>query len=387
MSGSRSDCAASSGSRSPRRPARSPIVSAAGSSTTKSRPRTRPHRRSAGAVAPPLPRALLARRRATGFVGRADALARLHALWSEVVAGEQRLAVVAGEPGIGKTRLLAEFAAMVQATGAGVLYGRAEEDALLPYQPFADALRGALEWGIAVPDPDTLAAIVPGLTHRSPRSAISPEDPPAGRLRLFEAVRGSLEAAATARPLLLALDDLHWADRPTLRLLAYLARRQLAPVLLLGAYRQTELTQATPLFELLADVRRDVAVEEITLEGLGSGEVAALLAQTMRRPPDEPLLARVHAQTAGNPFFVEELSGHLQASADVASRRRPDRDPGKHPASGRTPRSAAGKPDGRAPDRRRRARPRVRSRACRRDRRDGARPGAGRSWSTPSTAA
>lgn len=190
---------------------------------------------------------------------------------------------------------------------------------LLPYQPFADALRGALEWGIAVPDPDTLAAVVPGLMHRSPRSAISSEDPPAWRLRLFEAVRASVEAAATERPLLLALDDLHWADRPTLRLLAYLARRpQSAQVLLLGAYRHTELTQGAPLFDLIADLRRDIALEEITLHGLGSGDVATLLAQTMRQPPREPLLARVCAQTAGNPFFIEELSGHLRDSLDAA---------------------------------------------------------------------
>ena len=248
MSGSRSGCAASSGSRSRRRRARLPIVSAAASSTTPSRPPR--HRRQlarARAAAPPLPPALLARRRATGFVGRADALARLHALWGKVVVGEQRLAVVTGEPGIGKTRLLAEFAEAVHATGAAVLYGRAEEDALLPYQPFVDVLRGALEWGIAVPDPDTLATVVPGLARRSPRSAISPEEPLAGRLRLFEAVRGSVDAAATERPLLLALDDLHWADRPTLRLLAYLAKRlQPAPTLLLGAYRQTELTPGSP---------------------------------------------------------------------------------------------------------------------------------------------
>ena len=282
------------------------------------------------AAPPPLPRALLARRLRTEFVGRADVLARLQALWGEVVAGEQRLAVVAGEPGIGKTRLLAEFAATVQAAGAGVLYGRAEEDALLPYQPFADAVRGVLEWGLAVPDPDRLAAVVPALTHRSPRSASLSEEPPAGRLRLFEAVRGSVEAGATARPLLLALDDLHWADRPTLRLLAYLARRpQSAPVLLLGAYRQTELTQEAPLLELIADLRREVAVEEITLHGLDSGEVAPLLAQTMRRPPGEPLVARVCAQTAGNPFFIEEVSGHLQDSADAA----PDTDPAEIPTT------------------------------------------------------
>jgi DNA-binding SARP family transcriptional activator len=270
-------------------------------------------------AAPRLPHALLTRPLTTRFVGRAGALARLQALWAEVVVGEQRLAVVSGEPGIGKTRLLAEFAATVQATGARVLYSRAEEDALVPYQPFADALRGALEWGVALPDPEALAAVVPGLTHQPPRSATLSEEPPAGRLRLFDAVRGSVEAAATARPLLLALDDLHWADRPTLRLLAYLAKgRQPASSLLLGAYRQTEITQRAPLFELLADLRRDVAVEEITLDGLGSGDVAALLAQTMRQPPGELLVARVRAQTAGNPFYIEELFGHVHDPADAA---------------------------------------------------------------------
>ena len=211
-----------------------------------------------------------------------------------------------GEPGIGKTRLLAEFAEAVHATGAAVLYGRAEEDALLPYQPFVDALRGALEWGIAVPDPDTLATVVPGLAGRSPRSAISP-DAPAGRLRMFEAVRGVVDAAATERPLLLALDDLHWADRPSAATARVPGARRLqpAPVLLLGAYRQTELTPRDPLSDLLADLRRDVAVEEITLDGLGAGEVAALLAQTTaattrraagrpRAPADgrEPILHR-----------------------------------------------------------------------------------------------
>ncbi len=284
----------------------------------------------AGAPPPPLPRALLARRRGSGFVGRAEALAQLHALWGKVVVGEQRLAVVTGEPGIGKTRLLAEFAEAVHAAGAAVLYGRAEEDAWLPYQPFVDVLRGALEWGIAVPDRDTLATVVPGLARGSPRSAISPEEPLAGRLRLFEAVRGSVDAAATERPLLLALDDLHWADRPTLRLLAYVAKRlQPTPTLLLGAYRHTELIAGTPLFELLADLRRDVAVEEITLVGLGSGEVAALLAQTMRQPPDESLVARVRARTAGNPFFIEELSGRLQDSVDAV----PAADPLEIPAN------------------------------------------------------
>jgi tetratricopeptide (TPR) repeat protein len=259
------------------------------------------------------------RHRAIRFVGRADALARLHRLWGKVVAGEQRLAIVAGEPGIGKTRLLAEFAENVYAMGAGVLYGRAEEDALVPYQPFADVLRGALEWGIAVPDDNTLAAVVPGLSRSSGPSGISPEEPSAGRVRLFEAARGVFDVAATERPLLVALDDLQWADHATLRLLAYLTRMpQPAPVLFIGAFRQTEVAQRDPLLDQLPDLRRDVIADEITLHGLDCAEVAALLAQTMRQAPDERLVTRVQAKTAGNPFFIEELAGQLEDALGAA---------------------------------------------------------------------
>ena len=273
--------------------------------------------------APALPDVFAPRRFRTAFVGRARQLARLHQLWEGVVAGERRLALLAGEPGIGKTRLLAQFAASVCDLGAGVIYGRAEEDSLISYQPFVQAVRAALDWGVAPQDPEALAGIVPDLAHGSrPRSATTPEA--ASRLRMFEAACDVFDVAAAERPLLLALDDLHWADEPTLRLLAHLARRpQPAPVLLLGAYRQTELSAGGALAGLLADLGREIDVEELTLGGLASEDVAALLTQSSPQQPADRLAGRVRAKTAGNPFFIEELIRHMNDTADGALAAKP----------------------------------------------------------------
>ena len=268
-------------------------------------------------VGPRLPDVLAPRRFRTAFVGRATQLAWLHQLWEDVIAGERRLALLAGEPGIGKTRLLAEFAASVVELGAGVIYGRAEEDSLISYQPFVHAIRTARSTGESHRRTlDAVAGIVPDLAHGSrPPSPTTPEA--ASRLHMFEAACDVLDTAAAERRLLIALDDLHWADAPTLRLLAHLARRaQPAPVLLLGAYRQTELDSGAALAGLLADLRRDIAVEELTLGGLASEDVAALLAQSSRPQPVDRLAARVRAETAGNPFFIEELIRHMADTAD-----------------------------------------------------------------------
>ena len=269
-------------------------------------------------IAPPLPDSLAARRFRTAFVGRARQLAWLHQLWEDVVGGERRLALLVGEPGIGKTRLLAQFAASVCDLGAAVIYGRADEDALISYQPFVQAIRAAFASGVAPQDPDALAGIVPDLAHGS--HALSPGTPEAAsRLRMFEAACDVIDIAAAQRPLLLALDDLHWADEPTLRLLAHLARRpQPAPVLLLCAYRQTELSSGDSLAGLLADLGREIEVEEITLGGLASEDVAALLAQSTQQQPADRLAARIRAKTAGNPFFIEELIRDMKDPAGGA---------------------------------------------------------------------
>ena len=150
-------------------------------------------------IAPPLPDLLAARRFRTAFVGRARQLAWLHQLWEDVVGGERRLALLVGEPGIGKTRLLAQFAASVCDLGAAVIYGRADEDALISYQPFVQAIRAAFASGVAPQDPDALAGIVPDLAHGS--HALSPSTPEAAsRLRMFEAACDVIDIAAAAAP-------------------------------------------------------------------------------------------------------------------------------------------------------------------------------------------
>ena len=149
---------------------------------------------------PPLPTRIVAGRSRGPLIGREAELAKLHAAWSRSGPQRRQLALVSGEPGIGKTRLVAEFAADIGGLGATVLYGRAEEEALVPYQPLVEALREPLRQGLELP------------------STTSP-------LRLFEAVGDMLDTVAPSRPLLLVLDDLHWAEPPTIRMLRHLAAR------------------------------------------------------------------------------------------------------------------------------------------------------------------
>src|SRR5207247_2507740 len=162
-------------------------------------------------------------------------------------AGRRTLVLVAGEPGIGKTRLAARLATAAHADGALVLYGRCDEKAVTSYQPFVEALRGfvaaapaaELESHVAEHGGE-LIRLVPELGRRVPSEAPPPGDAEGRRLRLFEAVAGLLEDATRRRPVLLVLDDLHWADGPTLLLLRHLGRvAASAPLLVVGTYRET----------------------------------------------------------------------------------------------------------------------------------------------------
>jgi hypothetical protein len=158
------------------------------------------------------------------------------------------------------------------------------------------------------------------------------------RLRFFEAVVAALEATAEQRRLLLILDDLHWADPPTLRLLLYLAGRPVtAGMLIVAAYRETDIAAAHPLREVFADLRRELPVEHLALEGLATGDVAALVERSLGSAPEDSLARVLHQRTGGNPFFIEELlrgcgprgleeimrdRGHVPAGAAQAIARR-----------------------------------------------------------------
>ena len=175
------------------------------------------------------------------------------------------MVVLSGEAGIGKTRLAAELARAAHASGATVLYGRSDEDAIAPYQPFAEALRPYLaarspEELRLFPLAGELGRLVPDQADRlPPLAAAATRDPGGERYRLFEAAAALLAGAAAERPALLVLDDLHWADRPTLLLLRHLARARLGPLIVLGTARADE--PAPALEALLADLRRDGLVD------------------------------------------------------------------------------------------------------------------------------
>ncbi|MET0684966.1 MAG: AAA family ATPase [Solirubrobacteraceae bacterium] len=266
-----------------------------------------------------LPQRLAPRERSV-FVARDGELERLRAAWDEVRGGHRRLVAVAGEPGIGKTRLATEFADLATADGT-VLSAACQQDVLLPYQPFVEALRGAgLDWArvAAMPGAGELSRVIPELPGEP--------DAPAGdaelqRYRLFEAIASLLDEIAARAPLALILDDLHWADRGTLHLLRHVARApRPAPVLILGTYRDAEVRPSHPLAELLADLRRDGLAERVTLEGLDERDVGALIAAHAGHVAPPSLVGTVHAHTDGNPFFVEEVLRHLIESGVVFER-------------------------------------------------------------------
>ena len=263
------------------------------------------------------------------FVGRDRELDRLGQLWKEVASGQVRMALLAGEPGVGKTRLAAELARTVHEDGATVLVGRCDEDLGVPYQPFVEALRHFVDHASMLSERlgrygGELARLVPELDQRVP-GLPDPlrSDPEMERYRLFDAVATWLTAASADEPVLVVLDDLQWAAKPTLLLLRHILRAGAGRVLLLGTYRDTELTHDHPLVELVADLRRQGGVERLSLSGLDDLGVTAFVEQASGRALDDTGLAlarAVYEETEGNPFFVVEVLRHLAETGAVERR-------------------------------------------------------------------
>jgi class 3 adenylate cyclase len=263
------------------------------------------------------------------FVGRDGQLERLGLLWKEAAAGERRVTFLAGEPGVGKTRLAAELAARVHEDGATVLVGRCDEDLGVPYQPFVEALRQFVDHTPPAALLDRLgryagelARLIPELPAQLPGLPPAVQsDPETERYRLFDAVAAWLGLVSTDEPLLLVLDDLQWAAKPTLLLLRHvISSTDPRRLLVLGTYRDTELGHDHPLGDLLADLRRQRAVERLSLLGLDSSGVAAYLEQAAGHALDDDDLAlarAIHEETEGNPFFVREVLRHLTETGAV----------------------------------------------------------------------
>ncbi|ORB11177.1 BTAD domain-containing putative transcriptional regulator [Mycobacterium noviomagense] len=256
------------------------------------------------------------------FVGRVRELERLLSAWQTALARGAQAVLIAGEPGVGKTRLAGEWSRHAYEQGAVVLYGRCDEDLGAPYQPFAEALRSLVPSLGAnrlrgLRGVEALLPLVPGLTDVLPDLSAPPRaDPDTERYALFDAVVALLEIASASAPVVLILDDLHWAAKPTLLLLRHLLRfGEHASVQIVGTYRSTDLDRSHPLAAMLADLHRDGTDNRISLGGLDEDDVTAYVAEAGY--DDEELARALASVTGGNPFFLIEALRHVDESGGV----------------------------------------------------------------------
>jgi predicted ATPase len=263
------------------------------------------------------------------FVGRDGELARLRALMPLAEGEGRRVALLAGEPGSGKSRLVREFAAAAAEDGALVLYGAADAVVRMAYGPFVAALdrltrvvdekelRASLGHGGG-----ELTRLLPDLAARfGDLPAPLEADPDTERLRLHTAVADLLAGASRARPLLLVLEDVHWADAPTLLLLRHLAQSAGdARLLLLATFRDTEADVPPELADTLADLRRSEEVERLRLAGLSGAEIGEFVQRASGCDPGpelSELAGTIGGLTGGNAFLVCELWRALDETGGV----------------------------------------------------------------------
>ena len=251
------------------------------------------------------------------FVGRERELAQLVQGLDDALRGRGGLFLLAGEPGIGKSRLAEELITHAGARGARVLVGRCWEAGGAPaYWPWVQALRAHVretddstlrsQLGAGAAE---LAQIISELRGRFPDLPEPPGVEPEGaRFRLFDATAEFLRNASATRPLVLFLDDLHAADAPSLLLLRFVARELGSTrILLLGAYRDVDPIPGEPLTEMLVDVAREPVTRRVALGGLSEREVAQYVELTAAQIGAPELVAGLHAETEGNPLFVGEI--------------------------------------------------------------------------------
>lgn len=253
------------------------------------------------------------------FVGRRPELERLLSAWQTTLDAGTHAVLIAGEPGVGKTRLAGEWSRQAYELGAVVLYGRCDEDLGAPYQPFAEALRTLVpclgtDRLRGLRGVEALLPLVPGLTDVLPDLAAPPRaDADTERYALFDAVVALVGIAATSAPIVLILDDLHWAAKPTLLLLRHILRfGEHARVQIVGTYRSTDLDRAHPLAAMLADLHRDGSADRLALSGLDEDDVTAYVAEAGY--DDEELARALASVTGGNPFFLIEALRHVDES-------------------------------------------------------------------------
>ncbi len=288
------------------------------------------------AIAPPADDANPLDRLAGGvFVGREHEMDLLRAGLESTLSGRGRLILLVGEPGIGKTRTAEELVTYARLRRTQVLWGRCYEgDGAPAYWPWVQLIRSYVherepaallsEMGSGA---GAIAQMVSEVRERLPAlTAPPPLDPEQARFRLFDGVSTFLKNAANNQPLVLVLDDLHWADKPSLLLLQFLARElRAARLLVMGTYRDVELGRQHPLTQTLGELSREQLAERVVLRGLTARDVSRFIEITAGLRPPEALVAAVYKETEGNPFFVNEVvrllvaDGRLQHPEAVKS--------------------------------------------------------------------
>jgi ATP/maltotriose-dependent transcriptional regulator MalT len=257
------------------------------------------------------------------FVGREREIATLDAGLEMARAGRGQLIVVTGEPGAGKTRLIEEFVAGDSASGWRVLWARCDAWDVAPaYWPWVQVLRAYLD-GSAIDPPTAGDRTILADLARDP-DAEPTQNAGRGRFQLFESVSSLLVRAAAEQPLIIVLDDLHWADGPSLALLRRVVRDlRVAPILILATCRSGELDRLPGVTETLADLAREPVHHRLEMRGLAQAGIAAIVEQRLGRVPDDRLVEIVHNRTGGNPFFVTEVvrlavsEGFLEQAGDA----------------------------------------------------------------------
>jgi len=259
------------------------------------------------------------------FAGRSAEMLHMEAVWQGVAAGRRRTIVIGGDAGVGKSRLAVEFSSACHARGATVFVGRCDPDVSLAYQPWIGVIEQAAnsataseradlasvfsDLSIAVPTLESTAAAIPRLSSRNPA---------AERQRLFTALDELLVTFAARGPLVVLIEDIHWAGAQTLALLRHVAWIQdTSRLLLIATYRDAIDEVTEPLGSLLGELRRWDHVEQIGLRGVDQRAVASIVAEVAGAELDgspRSLAAFIHARTDGNAFYTCELIRHLLAA-------------------------------------------------------------------------
>jgi class 3 adenylate cyclase/tetratricopeptide (TPR) repeat protein len=261
-----------------------------------------------------------------GFFGRGRELAALEQARKRA-HGSQRaqLVLVAGEAGVGKTALVAQTARLAHAEGSTVLFGHADEDLGVAYQPWVEVFQALLGYGDADLAEELPAAQRTALGRLLPDRAdvgtARVADPEMERLLLLEAAAGVLAATSRQAPVVVVLDDLHWADTASLQLLRHIVAST-APMdaVIACTYRDTDLRRGDPLAKLLADLHREANVGRIDLSGLNDDELVELMEGAAGHVLDDAGVGLAHAlrrETDGNPFFTGELLRHLGETGGI----------------------------------------------------------------------